>query len=59
MSKENAPWYIIPADDKDTARLIAAKIILQTLEQHNFQELELPEKYRSHINEYKNVLENE
>jgi PPK2 family polyphosphate:nucleotide phosphotransferase len=31
-STKEAPWYIIPADDKDNARLIVSEIILETLE---------------------------
>jgi polyphosphate kinase 2 (PPK2 family) len=31
-STRDAQWYIVPADDKENARLIASKIILDTLE---------------------------
>ncbi len=31
-STEHAPWYIVPADDKDNARLIVSKIVLDTLD---------------------------
>ena len=31
-STDEAPWYIVPADDKLTARLIASQIILETLD---------------------------
>jgi len=31
-STELAPWYIVPADDKENARLIVSQIILDTLE---------------------------
>ncbi len=31
-STGNAPWYVIPADDKENARLIISQIILDTLE---------------------------
>ena len=30
-STKNAPWYIVPADDKKNSRLIIAQIILETL----------------------------
>jgi len=30
-STENAPWYVVPADDKFNARLIISRIILETL----------------------------
>jgi hypothetical protein len=29
-STSDAPWYIVPADDKPNARLIVAQIILDT-----------------------------
>jgi len=31
-STREAPWYVVPADDKETARLIVSQIILDTLE---------------------------
>jgi PPK2 family polyphosphate:nucleotide phosphotransferase len=31
-STHHAPWYVVPADDKDNARLIISQIILDTLE---------------------------
>jgi PPK2 family polyphosphate:nucleotide phosphotransferase len=31
-STRNAPWYVVPADDKQNTRLIVSKIILKTLE---------------------------
>jgi PPK2 family polyphosphate:nucleotide phosphotransferase len=30
-STDNAPWYVVPADDKENARLIVSKIIVETL----------------------------
>ena len=32
-STREAPWYIVPADDKPTARLIVSQIILETLQE--------------------------
>jgi PPK2 family polyphosphate:nucleotide phosphotransferase len=58
-SKENAPWFVIPADDKSTARLLVSQVILETLKQYNFKEPELPEKYKVEVENYKNQLENE
>jgi len=58
-SKENAPWYIIPADDKPTARLLVAETILETLETYNFKMPELPQKYQVEIENYKKQLESE
>ena len=31
-STRHAPWYVVPADDKENARLIVSQIILDTLE---------------------------
>ncbi|MBB1091594.1 polyphosphate kinase 2 family protein [Rhodopseudomonas palustris] len=31
-SSEDAPWYIVPADDKQNTRLIVSQIILETVE---------------------------
>jgi PPK2 family polyphosphate:nucleotide phosphotransferase len=31
-STSNAPWYIVPADDKVNARLIVSRIVVETLE---------------------------
>jgi len=59
-SKKNAPWFVIPADDKETARLIVAKIILESLENHpDIKEPELEEEVKAHISEYKDALEKE
>jgi hypothetical protein len=30
-STNHAPWYVIPADDKENARLIISQAILETL----------------------------
>ena len=58
-SKENAPWFIIPADDKPTARVIFAKILLQELEKYNFKEPMLSEKLLSQLDEFKAQLNKE
>ena len=58
-SKENAPWFIIPADDKSTARLLVAETILESLKAYNFKEPELPQKYQVEIENYKKQLQNE
>src|SRR5579859_6056941 len=31
-STADAPWYVVPADDKENARLIVSRIILDTLD---------------------------
>ena len=32
-SSQNAPWYVVPADDKQSARLIVSQIVVDTLEE--------------------------
>jgi hypothetical protein len=31
-STKEAPWYVVPADDKENARLIVSGIVMKTLE---------------------------
>lgn len=58
-SKEHAPWFVVPADDKPTVRLIVAQIILENLKKYNFQEPELPIKYKAEIENYRIQLNKE
>ena len=59
-SKFHAPWYIIPADDKPTARLILANILLEKLSSYkDIKEPELDEKTKSNIDAYRKQLESE
>lgn len=58
-STTHAPWFVIPADDKPTARLIVAQTILEKLKKYNFKEPKLPQKYKKEIANYKEQLENE
>lgn len=32
-STRHAPWYVVPADDKENARLIVSQIVLDTLKE--------------------------
>ncbi len=57
---EKAPWYIIPADDKSTARYLVAKILHDVLLKYgDVQEPELPEKYMVNLEVYKEALKKE
>lgn len=59
-SKENAPWYVIPADDKAISRLILAKAILEVLSKYkDIKYPELDEKIQDNISFYKKELANE
>ena len=58
-SKENAPWFVIPADDKPSVRLIFAEILLEELKKYNFKEPTLPEETLARVQEFKDQLNNE
>jgi PPK2 family polyphosphate:nucleotide phosphotransferase len=57
-AKGHAPWYIIPADDKEMARYIVAKIIWEEMQKlTDIKEPELDVKVKANIEEYKRQLE--
>lgn len=59
-STDHAPWYIIPADDKPTARLIVASILYEKLTSFgDIVEPELDPEIQQHIEAYKQQLNNE
>ncbi|WP_203256832.1 PPK2 family polyphosphate kinase [Hyunsoonleella ulvae] len=59
-SKPHAPWYMIPADDKPSARLIVAQILLDTLKQYDdIKEPELDDETKVNLDLYKAQLEGE
>jgi len=46
-STRDVPWYVVPADDKDNARLIVSRIVVDTLEALNMHYPETtPERHR-------------
>ncbi len=59
-STVEAPWYAIPADDKDTCRLLVADAILSVLEQYtDIKEPELDAETKAQLQTYKESLQNE
>ena len=59
-SKPHAPWYIVPADNKETARYIVAKTILDELSKiTDIKEPELDEKVKENIAMYRDMLKAE
>lgn len=58
-SKKKAPWFVIPADDKPTARLIFAKILLKELKKYDFETPSLAKNVSIHIDDFIKELENE
>ena len=56
-SKEHAPWYVIPADDKEMARYIVAKIIWEEMQKlTDIKEPNLDPKVKANIDLYKEQL---
>lgn len=59
-SKEHAPWFIVPADDKKAARLLVASILLQSLKKYKeVQEPELDDEIKANLESFKKQLEKE
>jgi PPK2 family polyphosphate:nucleotide phosphotransferase len=56
-STENAPWYVVPADDKEMTRYIVAKIIWEEMQKYtDIKEPKLDEKIKTNIKMYKDQL---
>jgi len=59
-STEKAPWYIIPADEKPTARYLVAKILYSELTKYtDVGEPELDSEIEHRIDEYREKLNKE
>jgi len=57
-STQNAPWYVIPSDDKDTARYLVAKVLWEKLSKYkDVKEPELDPKILKNLDEYKKLLQ--
>ncbi|MDW8852507.1 polyphosphate kinase 2 family protein [Flavobacterium sp. MMLR14_040] len=56
-STEHAPWYVVPADDKEMARYIVAKIIWEEMKKYtDIKEPELDDKIKANFEMYKKEL---
>jgi len=59
-SLPHAPWFVVPADDKPTARYIVAKIIYDVLSRYSdIQEPDLDPEVRANLQEYIEILKQE
>ncbi|WP_261511141.1 polyphosphate kinase 2 family protein [Chryseobacterium paludis] len=58
-SKEYAPWYVLPADNKWFARVAAIQIIIDTLEKMDLKYPQPSEKDVKALEESKKILEKE
>jgi PPK2 family polyphosphate:nucleotide phosphotransferase len=55
-STRESPWYIVPADDKQNARLIISQIILGTLRGLNMKYPGLTEEHRKELQSLRKLL---
>ena len=55
-SKENAPWYVIPADDKKNARLIISQIVLEEMRKLKMEYPRGDAESREELAECKRIL---
>ena len=53
----HCPWYIVPADDKESARLIVSQILLDTLEDLDLKWPESTPEHRAELLEVRKRLE--
>jgi len=59
-SKPHAPWYVIPADNKKSARVIVAHILYEALKKYkDIREPELSDKIKANLGVYREQLEKE
>ena len=59
-STEIAPWYVVPADDKEMARYIVGKIIWEEMQKHpDIQEPKMNDDIKANIEMYKEILKKE
>jgi PPK2 family polyphosphate:nucleotide phosphotransferase len=58
-SSEDAPWYVVPADDKQNARLIVSQIILDTLEAFKMKFPKVSPEQRRQLVAFRTELEGE
>jgi PPK2 family polyphosphate:nucleotide phosphotransferase len=59
-SKPHAPWYVIPADEKHTARYMVTKIMLDELRKYtDIQNPELSDEDKNNLKHYKAQLSKE
>lgn len=58
-STENAPWYVIPADDKDVMRALVSRIIVDRLDELDLQYPELSDEETARLDSARTALMSE
>lgn len=56
---KDAPWYVVPADDKKNMRLIVAQVILEQLKTLDMNYPEVNEARLRELQKYRKMLEND
>lgn len=55
-STEDAPWYVVPADNKSYARIAVASAIIHALDQMNLEYPKVSEEKIKELQEVKKAL---
>jgi polyphosphate kinase 2 (PPK2 family) len=55
-STHHAPWYVVPADDKENARLLVSKIVLDALNELNMAYPKATAKRRHDLKAFRKLL---
>jgi PPK2 family polyphosphate:nucleotide phosphotransferase len=55
-STNHAPWYVVPGDDKENARLVVSRIVLDTLEELKMAYPKITAKRRRELQSIRKVL---
>jgi len=58
-SSKEAPWYVVPADDKKNARLIISQVLVETLQGLDMQYPEVSKARREELKQLRQELERE
>ena len=58
-STDDSPWYIVPADDKENARIIVSQIVADTLKSLKVSYPKTPQKRREELQSIRKMLEKE
>jgi PPK2 family polyphosphate:nucleotide phosphotransferase len=58
-AKEHAPWYVIPADDKDNMRALVTAIVREQMEEMNLKFPKSPQSIKEDISKGRALFESE
>lgn len=58
-SSKDAPWYVVPADDKENARLIVSQIVVDTLKSLKLSYPKTPSRKKEELEAIRKILEKE